>query len=78
MHANMHLKHPKYALKTPKYALKTPKYALKNSKTNKTKQMHNYPKPSYNQNIFHPQCSASALGLTIGLSFAISSSSRRP
>ena len=29
MHANMHLKMPKYALKTPKYALKTPKYALK-------------------------------------------------
>ncbi len=30
MHANMHLK-------LPKYALKTPKYALKNSKTSTTK-----------------------------------------
>ncbi len=33
MHANMHLKLPKYALKMPKYALKTQKYALKNPKT---------------------------------------------
>jgi hypothetical protein len=41
MHANMHLKMPKYALKTSKYALKTQKYVriqtkkhVPNTKTN--------------------------------------------
>ena len=32
MHANMHLKLPKYALKTPKYALKNSKTSTSNRK----------------------------------------------
>ena len=47
MHANMHLKLPKYALKTPKYALKNSKTSTTNLKTVKNKSIFFYKRSNF-------------------------------